>query len=218
MAGGDKVRHCPSCERQVYSLSDMTELQAELRLLNSGEAVPCVRYARDADGDVVHLPPPRRVILSSASARALLVASALGTGVTASAQEKEQEPVQCVMLSGLEPDVPASAPAAGAAAAPAPAPAAARSAGAAAPPAQQRPVPMAGAAPPPHQRIAYGTLIVRSKKPRDLEVQGIKLQAPLDAFRMTPGQFVLKVEGKKARTIKFTIKLDQPTTIDLDKK
>jgi hypothetical protein len=77
---------------------------------------------------------------------------------------------------------------------------------------------LAGAAPPPHERIAYGTLIVRSKTPRDLDVAGLKLKAPLDGFRMTPGQFVLKVEGKKKRSIKFSIKLDEPTTIDLDKK
>jgi hypothetical protein len=215
MVGTDKVRHCDSCDREVYSLSDMTELEAELRLLNSGEAVPCIRYARDADGEVMHQPAPRRVFLSSASARTLAMASALGSAALAAADEKQQEPVQCVMLTGLEP-VQENAPAA-AAGAPAPAPAARAAAAPAAPP-PQPPRPLAGAAPPPHQRIAYGTLIVRSKSARDLDVAGIKLKAPLDSFRMTPGQFVLKVEGKKKRTIKFTIKLDEPTTIDLDKK
>jgi hypothetical protein len=60
-------------------------------------------------------------------------------------------------------------------------------------------------------------LTVRSKVPRDIEVQGIKMKAPLDVFRMTPGDFALKVQGKK-KPIKFTIKLEQQTTIDLDKK
>jgi hypothetical protein len=222
MLGTDKVRHCPSCERQVYSLSDMTELEAELRLLNAGEAVPCIRYARNADGEVAHLVAQAarpRGYLSSASARALVVASALGTGLTAQAQEKDKEPTQCVMLSGLEnASPPAAAPAAGAGA-PAPSPRPSASAPAAAPPSPPPPpIPLAGAPPPPRQQIAYGTLTVRSKTPRDLDVHGIKLKAPLDVFRMTPGEFVLKVEGKKPRTIKFTIKLNEPTTIDLDKK
>jgi hypothetical protein len=214
MVGTEKVRRCPSCDRHVYSLSDMTEIEAELRLLNAGEAVPCVRYARNADGEVLHRPTPRRVYLSSPSARALVVASALGTSFAAEGQEKGKEPAQCVMLSGLAPLASESAPAA---AAPAPAPAA-RSAAAPAPSPPPPPIPLAGAPPPPGQQIAYGTLAVHSKTPRDLEVQGLKLKAPLDVFRMTPGEFVLKIEGKKKRSIKFTIKLNEQTTIDLDKK
>jgi hypothetical protein len=216
MVGTEKVRHCPSCDRDVYSLSDMTELEAELRLLNAADAVPCIRYARNLDGSVLHLAEPRRPYLSSPSARALVVASALGSGLVAGdavAQQKDKaaEPVQCVMLSGLEPAAPA-APAAGAAA---PAPAAAAPAPAAAPP--PPPIPLAGAAPPLREQVVYGMLTVKSKQPRDIDVQGLKLKAPLGVFRMTPGNFVLKVEGKKKRSIKFTIKLNQTTTIDLDK-
>ena len=80
---------------------------------------------------------------------------------------------------------------------------------------------MAGAAPPPRQPVAYGTLVIRSKVPRDLELQGIKLKAPLPFFRMTLGDFVLQVKPagkKKKRTIKFTIKFGQETFIDLDKR
>src|SRR6266540_2015442 len=86
MDGTDKVRHCRSCDRDVYSLSDMTELEAELRLLNAADAAPCIRYARGSDGEVMHLAPPppmRRPFLPSASARALVVASALGSGLMA---------------------------------------------------------------------------------------------------------------------------------------
>lgn len=205
MAGSDRVRHCSSCDRDVYSLSDMTELEAELRLLNAGDAVPCIRYARDRDGRVIHAPDPRPPYLSSPSARALVVASALGSGLyagdAAAQKAKPAEPVQCVMLA--EP-APASAPAPSTVA-PGAAPAPAR------PP---DPIPLAGAPPPPREQVAYGTLTVRSKQPREIEVQGIKLQAPLGAFRMTPGNFVLKA-GK--RSIKFTIKIDQQTTLDLDK-
>jgi hypothetical protein len=214
MAGSDKVRHCSSCDRDVYSLSDMSELEAELRLLNAGDVVPCIRYARDPDGLVAHLappPPPRRFYFASTSARALVVASAL-VARDAVAQGKADEPVQCVMLNALEPSpaASASAPAKGAPAAPAPAPA---------PPPQ--PIPLAGAPPPPQHQVAYGTLTIRSKEPRELELQGLKLQAPLALFRMTPGDFVVEVSQpgkKKKRKIKFTITIDQQTTLDLDKR
>jgi hypothetical protein len=216
MAGSDKVRHCTSCDRDVYSLSDMSELEAELRLLNAGDAVPCIRYARDRDGLVAHLvppPPPRRFHVAGTSARALVVASALvARDAVAQGKDNAAEPVQCVMLNALEPSpaASASAPAKGAPAAPAPAPA---------PP--PPPVPLAGAPPPPQHQVAYGTLTIRSKVPRELELQGIKLQAPLALFRMTPGDFVVEVSQpgkKKKRKIKFTITVDQQTTLDLDKR
>ena len=57
--------------------------------------------------------------------------------------------------------------------------------------------------------------------PRELELQGIKLQAPLAVFRMTPGDFVVEVTEpgkKKKRKLKFTITVDQQTTLDLDKR
>jgi hypothetical protein len=215
MVGGDKVRHCASCDRDVYSLSDMSELEAELRLLNAGEAAPCIRYARDLDGRVVHVapppPPPRRLFVPGASARALVVASAL-VARDASAQDKDKanEPVQCVMLSGL---APTSAPSASA-----PAKEAAASAAAPSPP---PPVPMAGEVAPPQHRVAYGTLTIRSKVPREIELQGIKLQAPLAELRMTPGDFVVEVTEpgkKKKRKLKLKITLDEKTTLDLDKR
>jgi hypothetical protein len=215
MVGTDKVRRCVSCERDVYSLSDMSELEAELRLLNAGDAVPCIRYARDRDGLVAHraaVPPPRRFPAAGASARALVVASALmARDAVAQTKDRPKEPVQCVMLNAPEssPAVSGLAPAKGATA-PAAAPAA--------PP--PPPVPLAGAAPPPQHQIVYGTLTIRSKVPREIDLQGIKLQAPLALFRMTPGDFVVEVAQpgkKKPRKVKFTIKPDQQTTVDLDK-
>jgi hypothetical protein len=210
MAGSDKVRHCASCDREVYSISEMTELEAELRLLNAGEAVPCIRYARDSQGRVMHLAEPRRPYLSSPSARALVVASALGSGLyagDAAAQQKGKakaaEPVQCVMLNSPEP-----------AASKSPAPSNAAPGAVPSSPPRPDPIPLAGAPPPPREQVAYGSLSVKSKEPREIEVQGIKLQAPLATFRMTPGSFTLKVDK---RTIKFTIKLNQQTTVDLDK-
>jgi len=215
MAGSDKVRRCAACERDVYSLSDMTELEAELRLLNAGEAVPCLRYARDRDGLVVHRPPPlppRRLSAAGASARALVVASALVArdAVAQSKDAKTNEPAQCVMLNAPAPAAPAPAAPGSAALAPA--------APTTPPP---EPIRLAGAPPPPEHRVVYGTLTVKSKEPRDLELQGIKLKAPLPQFRMTPGDFVVDVHEpgkKKPRKVKFTITADQKTTIDLDKR
>jgi hypothetical protein len=214
MVGSDQVRHCASCNRDVYSLSDMSELEAELRLLNAGDAVPCIRYARGRDGRVAHLAPPsrRRFHVASASARALVVASALvARDAVAQGKDKANEPVQCVMLNALEPSPAASAgaPSKGAPAAPAAAPV---------PP---PPVPLAGEPMAPQHQVAYGTLTVRSKVPRELELQGIKLQAPLAAFRMTPGDFVVEVSQpgkKKKRKIKFSITVDHVTSLDLDKR
>ena len=214
MVGSDKVRRCDACDRDVYSLSDMSELEAELRLLNAGDAVPCIRYARDRDGLVAHRaapPRPPRLSVAGASARALVVASALvARDAVAQGKDKANEPVQCVMINAPAP-MPPSAPAKGAAAALAPAPA---------PP--PPPVPLAGAPPPPEHQVAYGTLTIRSKVPREVEVQGIKLQAPLALFRMTPGDFVIEVsepgKKKKSRKLKFTITVDRQTTIDLDKR
>jgi hypothetical protein len=221
MVGSDKVRRCASCERDVYSLSDMSELEAELRLLNAGDAVPCIRYARDRDGLVAHRaapPPPRRLSVAGVSARALVVASALvARDAVAQGKDKPNEPVQCVMLNALEP-APAATASAPAKGAPAAAPAAAA---APAPTPPEPPIRLAGAPPPPEHRVAYGTLTIRSKVPREVELQGIKLQAPLALFRMTPGDFVVEVAqpGKrKKRQIKFTITVDQPTTLDLDKR
>src|SRR5207302_4796316 len=134
----------------------------------------------------------------------------------AQGKDKAAEPVQCVMLNALEPApaASASAPAKGAPAKGAPA------APAAAPAPPPPPIPLAGAPPPPQHQVAYGTLTIRSQVPRDLELQGIKLKAPLALFRMTPGDFVVEVRqpGKKKRSVKFTIKVNEQTTIDLDKR
>lgn len=220
MVGSAKVRRCAACERDVYSLSDMTELEAELRLLNAADALPCIRYARDRDGSVIHLappPPPRRLSAAGASARALVVASTLvAQDALAQNKNKPNEPVQCVMLN--EP-APAPAPAASATPGLAPAKGAPVAPAKTAPP--EEPIRLAGAPPPIEHRVVYGTLSIRSKEPRDLEIQGIKLQAPLPQFRMTPGDFTVEVTEpgkKKKRKIKFTITAEKQTTIDLDKR
>ena len=230
MTPGDAstVRHCAACDRQVYSLSEMTAFEAELRLLNAADVVPCIRYRRDEAGEVVHLlpyvtSPARAASRPGVSARALVVASALGTGLLtrdAEAKDKKppEEPVQCVMLT--PPPAPAAA---------APSPAASGSAGAAAPAAPAAPAAttaapppmMGGAAPPPQHAIAYGTLTIKSKTPRDVKLSGLSLKAPLVGFRVTPGAFSLEItepSAKKPRTLRVTIKENQVTILDLDKR
>lgn len=209
MIGSEKVRRCAACDRDVYSLSDMTELEAELRLLNAPDAVPCIRYARDRDGRVAHLAPPLppRFSVAAPSARAFVVASVLvAQDALADGGDKPKPPVQCVMLDQPAPSPPVSASPSASALAPSPPP--------------EPPPRLAGAPPPPEHEVAFGTLAIRSKTPREVELQGIKLQAPLAAFRMTPGDFVVEVSQpgkKKKRKIKFTINVNQQTTVDLDK-
>src|SRR5687767_16021977 len=77
MEGTDKVRRCLACQRDVFWISAMTPAEAELRLLNAGDAVPCIRYARDAAGTVVHAPAESSPYQPYRSLRSLVVASAL---------------------------------------------------------------------------------------------------------------------------------------------
>jgi hypothetical protein len=52
MAGGDRVRFCGECRKDVYNLSAMTAAEAE-GLLRNAAAAPCVRFYRRLDGTVV---------------------------------------------------------------------------------------------------------------------------------------------------------------------
>ena len=183
----------------------MSELEAELRLLNAGDAVPCIRYARDRDGLVIHLAPspPRRLHVASASARALVVASALmARDAVAQGKDKPNEPVQCVMLNALEP-----APAAGRARQGQRRPHRPRH------PRRRR----RRFSSPAHRRrrnirspTGRSSFAARSRVTSSSRASSCK--APLAQFRMTPGDFVVEVSEpgkKKKRKIKFTITLDQ---------
>ena len=78
---------------------------------------------------------------------------------------------------------------------------------------------MGGAPPPMQERAVFGTLIVKSKIPRDIKIASIALKAPLAGYLLTPGKFVIEVRepNGKVRKVKMTIKVDEKTTIDLDK-
>jgi hypothetical protein len=215
MVGDDRVRHCARCDRTVHDLSEMSALEAEIRLLNTGERAPCIRYARHADGSIVHAPLARVFEPLARRPRPLAAAATLTVTLAASAAQakepkKKEEaaataPAQCVPyvtqeeLRGVEQHaaVPGAAPAA--------------------PP---EPVRLGGAPPPIRQDPAFGTVAMKSKVEREVRLLGIKLRTPILAYKLTPGSFVAEVREPDGtiRNVKFKITADKTTVVDLDKK
>ena len=72
MAGGERVRYCRACEKNVYNLSEMSRKDAE-ELLETHEGRLCIRYYQRADGKIitqncpVGLRTARRLYLKSAA-------------------------------------------------------------------------------------------------------------------------------------------------------
>jgi hypothetical protein len=52
MAGGDRVRFCALCQKNVYNLSELTE-EAARELLLREEGAPCTRVFQREDGTVL---------------------------------------------------------------------------------------------------------------------------------------------------------------------
>lgn len=52
MSGGRKRRHCASCDKDVFHLSQMTQEEAQ-KLLRERDASICVRYAHDETGSIL---------------------------------------------------------------------------------------------------------------------------------------------------------------------
>jgi hypothetical protein len=98
MKGSDVVRHCGSCDKDVFNLSGMTREEAELLILAKNGNL-CVRYYQRKDGTillkdcVVGVSNRRKRKLIAAGAAALLAggaAAAIGMKLTA-ADEAEVE-------------------------------------------------------------------------------------------------------------------------------
>jgi len=231
MQGDDKLRHCTECSRDVYDLSAMAPIEAELRLLNAPAEVPCIRYLRAPDGSILHRLAPRS-FLPSSPARSLTVASALGLALTPSAafaggkrDKRATADDACVVFTQpADNSVVASAK-----------PSAAQeqsgvaglspSKGRAAkeptmPPSESPPVRLAGKAMAPRERAPYGTLTLKSSLERKVRIAGIELTAPLPSYNLTPGNFTVEIlDGKKKpRMIAFKITADHATLVDLDKR
>ncbi len=52
MTGDDRVRHCGSCKKNVFNLSELTREQAEALIIEKNGKL-CVRYFRRADGTIL---------------------------------------------------------------------------------------------------------------------------------------------------------------------
>jgi hypothetical protein len=217
MVGDDRVRRCDSCAREVFFLSAMSPREAELRLLNAGDRTPCIRYARRADGCVVHVAEPRALSIPS---RSLAAAAALGATLSAAAAQaaEPKAPAQCVAYPqpaaqrSAAPPPPAAQPNAGASAAAPPTPSPA--------PSEPPPIPLGGAPPPIQRQPDYGTLVLKSKISRQVTIIGIQLSAPLLSYLLTPGAFTMDVREPNGRTraVRFKIRKDKQTVVDLDRR
>jgi len=227
MIGDDRVRHCASCARDVYDVSAMSPREAEIRLLNSGHAVPCIRYGRRADGTVEHLPEPRTPMRPNARAS---LAAAAALGVTISAQpvyaKDKKAPDSCVAFV-QQADIDKQNAEMVAAAKPADEALPGTKAFAekpdnqpAAPPPERPPIRLGGSPPPPRHPPQIGTLVMTSKVKRAVTIVGVVLVAPFSDYLLTPGEFVADVRDPdgKTRAVKFKIKRDKTTRVDLDEK
>ena len=95
MVGGDRVRYCRSCEKNVYNLSEMSQNDAE-KLLKTHEGHLCVRYYRRNDGTImtnncpVGLRTIRKVYLKTAASAAALCGLVFGAMASMGTRQKEQ--------------------------------------------------------------------------------------------------------------------------------
>lgn len=92
MMGDARVRHCASCDKDVYDLSEMTAADAEALLSREGP-IACVRLHRRADGTVITADCPvgakkkrRRRMLAAGVAVASSVMAAAASLVTHTTQ------------------------------------------------------------------------------------------------------------------------------------
>ena len=78
--GGEQVRHCGSCKKNVYNLSSMTREEAETLLL-AKEGRLCVRYFQRNDGTILL---KDCMVPASAAKKRLIAAGAAALLATAS--------------------------------------------------------------------------------------------------------------------------------------
>jgi hypothetical protein len=78
MKGDDRVRHCGSCQKNVYDLSNMTRDDAEA-LLQKTEGRVCVRFYRRSDGTVLTQDCP--VGLARVRRRLALIGAGVAAGL-----------------------------------------------------------------------------------------------------------------------------------------
>jgi hypothetical protein len=243
MRGDERVRHCETCARDVYDLSAMSAREAEIRLLNAGTLTPCIRFARDDEGRVMHAAPPPGAYRPESRPAALVAAVTVGVTLGASSVRAEEPsaPAQCVAyvpqadvnraiaLAELESTRGSRGAGVGKGAGAAAGPSA-RAAQPSAPASggtglsgtgtgRSESMYLAGGPRAPREPVAFGTLRLKSKTPRDVVIVGIRLKAPIGSYLLGPGDYVAEVFRKdaKPRKIKLTMRAGKTTVIDLDK-
>jgi hypothetical protein len=217
MRGGERVRVCDACEREVWNLSAMTAREAEIRLLNAA-GVPCINYRVDGEGALISRAelraPPRRFGLGAAAfVASTLVAPGAGSlaGSVASAQEAAKAPAAPKPL----PKPSTEAPAARTKLDECPQSATAFGGATALNPTQHEP--LGGAPPPPRDLPPAGTVQLKSAAARDVTIDGITFRAP-GTIRLPPGKHeaLIKNAGKTVKR-SFDVKLDGTFVLDLDR-
>jgi len=87
MVGGERVRYCRACEKNVYNLSEMTRKDAE-ELLETHEGRLCIRYYQRADGKIITQNCPvglqalRRAYLRTAARVSAICGALFGSAAT----------------------------------------------------------------------------------------------------------------------------------------
>jgi hypothetical protein len=106
MRGDDRVRYCQECRLNVYSLSEMTRLEAE-RLIASREGRLCVRFYRRADGTILTRDCPkglrarvRRISRIAGAALSAIMGAGLAA-LTPMASAVQGRPQQNPQLAGI---------------------------------------------------------------------------------------------------------------------
>lgn len=83
MTGGDRVRFCAACQKNVFNLSGMKRSDAQ-RLVADTDGKMCIRFYRRADGTVLTADCPVGIALLARKAkRAALSVAALSLGAVA---------------------------------------------------------------------------------------------------------------------------------------
>ena len=115
MKGDDAIRHCGTCNKDVYNLSEMSTAQVEALLGSEGDR-PCVRFYQRRDGTVITGDCPvgakrvrRKRALAGVGAGALAAFGlALAPSGEASAEEQAEEAkrvasIPAMIVEPLEP-------------------------------------------------------------------------------------------------------------------
>ena len=78
MTGGDRVRHCAACQKNVFNLSGMKRHEA-IELLRATEGKICARFYRRKDGTVLTADCPVGVALLARKAKRAVLGACIAT-------------------------------------------------------------------------------------------------------------------------------------------